>query len=104
VSAVSTGRRAAAPPGHADPRGEREEGRRRYKIVFAPVLRVHDFLVCIRIRIRGSIPLTNGSGFFKDKKLKKSHKTVGIKVFLTILCMMMKDPDPDPEPDPDPYL
>jgi hypothetical protein len=32
VSAVSTGRRAAAPPGHADPRGEREEGRRRYRV------------------------------------------------------------------------
>jgi hypothetical protein len=25
-------------------------------------LRIHDILVCIRIRIRGSMPLTNGSG------------------------------------------
>ncbi len=27
------------------------------------VLRTHDILVWIRIRIRGSMPLTNGSGF-----------------------------------------
>jgi hypothetical protein len=26
------------------------------------VLRIHDILVWIRIRIRGSMPLTNGSG------------------------------------------
>jgi hypothetical protein len=27
------------------------------------VLQIHDILMWIRIRIRGSIPLTNGSGF-----------------------------------------
>jgi hypothetical protein len=79
------------------------------------MLRILDILVWIRIR--GSIPLTNGSGsfffiidlqdannklilkkkfscillfdgtltsFFKDKKSKRSHKTVEIKAFLTI--------------------
>jgi hypothetical protein len=29
-----------------------------------PVLRIHDILVWIRIRMRGSMPLTNGSGSF----------------------------------------
>jgi hypothetical protein len=75
------------------------------------------------------MPLTNGSGswnklflksfsvlllfestftsFFKYKKSKRSHKTVGIKVFLTILLdrriqesqkhMDPTDPDPDPQ-------
>ncbi len=84
--------------------------------VLFPVLRIHDILVRIQIqiRIRGSILLTNGSGFgscyfrhlpsrrllhkflcslffegtftsfFRDKKSKRSHKTVGIKVFRTI--------------------
>ncbi len=79
------------------------------------VLRIHAILMWIRIRIRGSLPLTDGSGFgsrsfyfhhwpsrrpqktnicillfegtftsfFKDKKSKRSHKTVEIKVFLT---------------------
>ncbi len=81
------------------------------------VLRIHDILVWIRIRIwiRGSMPLTNGSGcgscyfrlwpsrcqqktnFLKKffcsllfkvylhhvSKLKRSHKAVRIKVFLT---------------------
>ncbi len=28
-----------------------------------PVFRIHDILVWIRMRIRGSMPLTNGSGF-----------------------------------------
>jgi hypothetical protein len=32
---------------------------------------------------------------FKDKKSKRIHKTVGIKVFLTIIA---DDPDPDPYP------
>jgi hypothetical protein len=74
------------------------------------VLRIRDILV--RIRIRGSVPLTNGSGscyfrewtsrrqqniilfsllffegtfssFFKDKR--HSHKTVGIKALLFLL-------------------
>ncbi len=72
---------------------------------FFPVFRIHDMLVWIRIR--GSMPLTNGSGidlqdankktilslfegrftsFFKDKNSKRSNKTVGIKVFLTIFA------------------
>ncbi len=43
--------------------------------------------------------------FFKDKKAKRSHKTVGIKVFLTIFAWWQKGPDPDPylrlvDPDP----
>jgi hypothetical protein len=87
-------------------------------VCFVPVFRIYDILVCIRIR--GSMPLINGSGFgsdpaifvidlqdvnkklirdkkkffclflfestftsfFKDKKSKRSRKTVGIKVFL----------------------
>ncbi len=84
-----------------------------------PVLRIHDILGWIRIR--GSMPLTNGSGFgswyyrrwpsrcqqktnffntifllitfwsyiyiiFQRWKVKKSHKIVGIKVFLTIFA------------------
>ncbi len=41
--------------------------------------------------------------FFKDKKSKTSHKTAGIKVFLTIFASWYKDPDPylwlmDPDP------
>jgi hypothetical protein len=80
------------------------------------VFRIRDILVWIRIR--GSMPLTNGSGsfyfrhghsrgqtknkfflkffclllfegtftlFFKDKKYKRSHKTVGIMVFILFL-------------------
>ncbi len=31
--------------------------------MFGPVLRIHDILGWIRIRIRGSMPLNNGSGF-----------------------------------------
>ncbi len=30
---------------------------------YISVLRIHDILVWIRFRIRGSMPLTNGSGF-----------------------------------------
>ncbi len=43
---------------------------------------------------------------FSKIKVKKSHKIVGIKVFLTIFAWWLKDPVPDPEkdPDPDPYL
>ncbi len=40
--------------------------------------------------------------FFKDKKSKRSHKTVGIKVLLTIFDWWEKNLDPDP--DLDPYL
>jgi hypothetical protein len=36
--------------------------------------------------------------FFKDKKSKRSHKKVGIKVFLTIFDWWWKDPVPDPDP------
>ncbi len=36
------------------------------------------------------------TSFFKDNKSKRSHKTVGIKVFLTIFACWEKDPDPDP--------
>ncbi len=36
------------------------------------------------------------TSFFKDKKSKWSHKTVGIKVFLTIFAWWWKEPDPDP--------
>ncbi len=100
-------------------------------LLYKPVFRIHDILVWIRIRIRGSMPLTNGSGsfyfhhwpsrcqqktnffkkffctvlfedtfssFFKDKKSKRSHKTVDRVVdpysFFT-------DPDPDPDPELD---
>ena len=34
------------------------------------------------------------TSFFKDKKSKRSHKTVGIKVFLTIFAWLLKDSDP----------
>jgi hypothetical protein len=43
--------------------------------------------------------------FFKDKKPKRSQKTVGIKVFLTVFAWWQKDTDPglylwpaDPDP------
>jgi hypothetical protein len=42
-------------------------------------------------------PLTS---FFKDKNSKRSHKAVGIKVFLTNFAWCQKDPDPEPYPDP----
>ncbi len=42
--------------------------------------------------------------FFTDKKSLRSHKTLCIKVFLTIFAGWWKDPDPDPNPDTDPYL
>ncbi len=86
-------------------------------IIYPTVLRIHDILV----RIRRSMPLTNGSWpcyfrqqktnlkkkffclllfegtftsfFFKDKKSKRSHETVRIKVFLTF--HVVSDPDPD---------
>jgi hypothetical protein len=45
--------------------------------------------------------------FFKNKKSKRNHKTVGIKVFLTYFACLKKDPEPDPylvimDPYPDP--
>ncbi len=51
--------------------GKTERGRHRVDAAFSvptdqplkiSVLRIHDILVWIRIRIRGSMPLTNGSG------------------------------------------
>jgi hypothetical protein len=85
------------------------------------VLRIRDMFV--RIRIRGSVPLTNGSGscyfrhwprrrqpkkfisvfllfsfwmniyiIFKDKKSKRSHKIVGIRVFLDSFAWCEKEP------------
>ncbi len=51
-----------------------------------PVLRINDILVWIRTR--GSMPLkvfeSIFTSFFKDKKSRRSQKTVEIKVFLTI--------------------
>ncbi len=53
----------------------------------------------------GKLVLTS---FFKDKKVMSySHKTVEIRVFLTIFAWWWKDPDPDPylwltDPDADP--
>jgi hypothetical protein len=34
--------------------------------------------------------------FFNDKKISRSYKTVGIKVFLTIFTRWQKDPESDP--------
>jgi hypothetical protein len=67
-----------------------------------PVFRIHDILVWIRILIRGSMPLTDpdaDSDLDADPdlqdvnkkqilrlKVQKSHKTIGIKVFLTIFA------------------
>jgi hypothetical protein len=39
------------------------------KINFLAVLRIHDILLWIRIRIRGSMPLTNGSGSGSDPSI-----------------------------------
>jgi hypothetical protein len=112
---------------------------------FLAVFRIRDILVRILNRIRGSVPLTNGSGFasvgsgsssfrqwpsrhqprimfslfllttFQDtftlyhsskiKSQKRSHKTVEIKVFLTIVAWWWNGPDPYlwlTYPDPDP--
>ncbi len=94
------------------------------------VLRIHVILVWIRIG--GSMPLTNGSGscyfrhwpstcqqktiflqffllhlhlhHFSKIKVKKSHKIVGIKVFLTIFAWWCSVADPgclSRIPDPD---
>ncbi len=66
---------------------------------FQQVFRTNDILVWIRIR--GSMPLTNGSGFgsgscyFHHWSSRCQQKTVWIKVFLTIFACQLKDPDPD---------
>jgi hypothetical protein len=50
------------------------------------VLRIHDILVWIRIRIRGSMPLTNGSGsFYFITDLKMPIKADLKKQFFCIL-------------------
>ncbi len=59
--------------------------------------------IFVRIRILGSVPLTNESGsgcgfrntgtftsFFKDKSHKEAKKTVEIKVFCYYFCLMME--------------
>jgi hypothetical protein len=60
---------------------------------FLPVFRIHDILVWIRIRIRGSMPLTNGSGSTVDSdpdpaifviNLQDANKKIHKKVFLLI--------------------
>ncbi len=82
---------------------------------FWTVLRIHDILVWIRIQILPFSSLTfktpiktylkksfsayyyfavTFTSFFKDKRSKRSHKTVEIKVFLTIFANWLKDPDP----------
>ncbi len=85
---------------------------------YKPVLWICDILE--RIRIRGPVALTYGSGsfslvtfkmlrkniffllifvgtftsVFKDKKSRRSHTKVEIKVFLTFFAWWWKDPDP----------
>jgi hypothetical protein len=52
--------------------------------VAQPVFRIHDILVWIRIRIRGSMPLTNGSGsgtFYFPLTFKMPKKTNLKKIF-----------------------
>ncbi len=85
---------------------------------FKPVLRIRDILVRIWIRIRGSVPMTTGSGsgssyfrhwpssayyflkvhlhHFSKIKSPKTLKTLEINVFLTIFSWWSKDPNPDP--------
>ncbi len=64
------------------------------------VLRIHDISVWIRIRIRGSMPLTNGYGswirfllfspsFFKDKSQKESQNNRN-QGFSDYFCMMIE--------------
>jgi hypothetical protein len=56
------------------------------------VLRIHDILVWIRIRIRGSMPLTNGSGFasgscyFHHRPSRRQQKT---NFFKTVFCILL---------------
>jgi hypothetical protein len=49
---------------------------------FAPVFRIHDILVWIRLRILGSIPLTNGSGKFSIKILFCNHYFSPLNTFM----------------------
>jgi hypothetical protein len=53
-------------------------------VTSAPMLRIHDILVRVQIRIRGSIPMTNGSGFVSD--LQEGNKIFSAKfVYLLLL-------------------
>jgi hypothetical protein len=57
-------------------------------LLLTAVLRIHDFLVWIRIRIRGSIPLANGSGsgsFYFIIDLQDANKKQTNKKFFCIL-------------------
>ncbi len=52
------------------------------------------FLVfCLLLLVEGIF-----TSFFKDRKVNRSHKTVEIKVFLTIFAWWWKVPDPKPDP------
>ena len=59
---------------------------------FEPVFRIHDILAWIQIRIRGSMPLTNGSGFgcgscyFRQRPLRHQQKTI----FQKYVCLMIE--------------
>ncbi len=55
--------------------------------LYSAVLRIHDILVWIRIRIRGSMPLTNGSGYcyFRHWSSRCQEKTNFLKHFFCLL-------------------
>ncbi len=50
-------------------------------VALQPVLRIHDILVWIRIRIRGSMPLTNGFCYFCHWRSRYQQKTIFLKIF-----------------------
>jgi hypothetical protein len=52
--------------------------------IFKPVLWIHDILVWIQIRIRGSMPLTYGSSFIIDCQDANKKLIFCSKVFLHI--------------------
>jgi hypothetical protein len=67
------------------------ESRQVIKVEFPlePVLQIHDILLWILIRILGSMPVTNGSGFgscyFCHSPSRRQQKTkIFLKVFLLI--------------------
>ncbi len=62
-----------------------------------PIKYLRTLRIWIPMRIQNTGILTS---FFKDKKSKRSHKTVETKVFLTIFDWWWKDLKPDAEPDP----
>jgi len=57
-------------------------------LALLPVFRIHDILVWIRIR--GSMPLTNGSGFGSGSKIKsqKESQNSRIQDFCYYFCML----------------